>query len=519
MDLPILKYVDIAIGLAIVILLLCTVVTAVTQMLLAYTYSRARYLRNGLEDLIRQIDPATLDKQARYIAERCLRHPLLARNNTPFGKITGAIRNFFRSKMARDARHLLPELNPPDVIQREELILMLLDWAAGEGPLAQQDKDLIAKSEGKQGEALAAVQQILRDALANNGVVDPGLAAKAIRAKIVELENANPQQSSALARALAVAAAAPSDFVGKIHVWFDNTMARIGEQYGLLAQVWAAVLACAVVFGCQFDALDLLKRLSQDDKLRADLVQQAKDQTARIDKAQKDAADAHAAPNASQQKEIADAATDRQQISASLAVLRDPSRAILPSYFIWQDVAQALVCPTGSATGVVKGHINVDADYREFQIEWAQPVRDNLATAIRSSGAPVAVYAAKDKPCVQLVARNSNVGSIVVALGTGGLITLTGDRGIDWPGIHNRLFGMILAAILVSLGAPFWFNLLKKLLGLRSMLAQKDDQDRQQRQTSQTTPPPSGGGGGGNPTGPAGGADERGDLSATGAAG
>ena len=517
MDLPILKYVDIAIGLAIVILLLCTVVTAVTQMLLSFTYSRARYLRDGLEDLIRQIDPATLDKHALYIAERCLRHPLLARNNTIFGKITSAIRNFFRSKMDSD-RHLLPELNPPDVVQREELILMLLDWAAGEGPLAQQDKGLIAQSEAKRGEALAAVPQILRDALANNGVADPGLAAKAIRAKIVELENANPRQSSALSRALAVAAAAPSDFVGKIHVWFDNTMARIGEQYGLLAQVWAAVLACAVVFGCQFDALDLLKRLSQDDKLRADLVQQAKDQTARIDKAQKDAADAHAAPNASQQREIDDAATGRQQVSASLAVLRDPSRAILPSYFIWQDVAQAMVCPAGSATGVVKGHINVDADYREFQLDWAQPVRDNLATAIRSSGAPVAVYAAKDKPCVQLVARSSNVGSIVVVLQNAGLITLTGERRMDWPGIHNRLFGMILASILVSLGAPFWFNLLKKLLGLRSMLAQKDDQDRQQRQTTQSAPP-SGGGGGGRGSGPAGGEDERGDLSATGAAG
>src|SRR5579871_5306536 len=117
MDIPILKYVDIVIGLAVVILLVCTIVTAVTQMVLSMTYSKARYLRDGLEDLVRQIDPATLDKYAYYIAERCLRHPLVGRNNTPLGKVTSQIRNWFRWKQAN---HPLPGLNPPDVLQRDE---------------------------------------------------------------------------------------------------------------------------------------------------------------------------------------------------------------------------------------------------------------------------------------------------------------------------------------------------------------------------------------------------------------
>jgi len=55
--------------------------------------------------------------------------------------------------------------------------------------------------------------------------------------------------------------------------------------------------------------------------------------------------------------------------------------------------------------------------------------------------------------------------------------------------------GVILSALLLSLGAPFWYNALKNLVRLRSIVAGKDDQQRQARQTSQPTdgaPGPSG---------------------------
>jgi hypothetical protein len=68
------------------------------------------------------------------------------------------------------------------------------------------------------------------------------------------------------------------------------------------------------------------------------------------------------------------------------------------------------------------------------------------------------------------------------------LITLPLDR--DWP---KRLMdvrkipGMILSVLLISLGAPFWFNALKDLLKLRSSLAGKDDAQRAQRQAVPTS--------------------------------
>jgi hypothetical protein len=46
-----------------------------------------------------------------------------------------------------------------------------------------------------------------------------------------------------------------------------------------------------------------------------------------------------------------------------------------------------------------------------------------------------------------------------------------------------KLLGILLTAMLLSLGAPFWYNALKNLIKLRSVLAQKDDDQRVSRQS------------------------------------
>jgi hypothetical protein len=51
-------------------------------------------------------------------------------------------------------------------------------------------------------------------------------------------------------------------------------------------------------------------------------------------------------------------------------------------------------------------------------------------------------------------------------------------RDVKFPGV-------ILSALLLSLGAPFWYNALKTLLGLREKIAAKDEAQRTARQTSQ----------------------------------
>jgi hypothetical protein len=82
---------------------------------------------------------------------------------------------------------------------------------------------------------------------------------------------------------------------------------------------------------------------------------------------------------------------------------------------------------------------------------------------------------------------------------------------------------VLISIALISLGAPFWYEMLKNLIRLRSLVASKDEDERKQRQTSQAPDgrPATPGGPGSSPAAPgtppaATLAGERGDLAAMG---
>jgi hypothetical protein len=84
-----------------------------------------------------------------------------------------------------------------------------------------------------------------------------------------------------------------------------------------------------------------------------------------------------------------------------------------------------------------------------------------------------------------------------------GLITLPSADLQGWSGSLKKAnyFGLLITALLLSLGAPFWYSALGSLLQLRSVLAVKDDAQRNARQSrdpagtgaTSAAPPASGG--------------------------
>lgn len=81
-------------------------------------------------------------------------------------------------------------------------------------------------------------------------------------------------------------------------------------------------------------------------------------------------------------------------------------------------------------------------------------------------------------------------------LSTAGLVTLPTDFGTWWDKLNwAKIPGILLSALLLSLGAPFWYGRLQDLLKLRSVVAQNDATQRCIRQTTQTP-----GDGSGTPT-------------------
>jgi hypothetical protein len=55
--------------------------------------------------------------------------------------------------------------------------------------------------------------------------------------------------------------------------------------------------------------------------------------------------------------------------------------------------------------------------------------------------------------------------------------------GLSGNEAGRHFFGMIAAAMLLALGAPFWFNLLKSLTNLRSSVAEQMDKEKEQAST------------------------------------
>jgi hypothetical protein len=103
-------------------------------------------------------------------------------------------------------------------------------------------------------------------------------------------------------------------------------------------------------------------------------------------------------------------------------------------------------------------------------------------------------------------------------LAQNGVIKLPSHDGY-LEGFHSlsACFGMLMTALLLSLGAPFWYNALGRLLQLRSALAFKDDKQRPERQAVDV---PAGASGGATAIEPGTAAPivagERGDLAAVG---
>ncbi len=355
-----LKTLDILIGATTVLLLFSMAVTVITQAVTSLLSKKGQHLLAGLSSLLQQLGIPTKDV-ADQISRAVLTHPMVAGVNEKLGT----------------------------VVQRGEFTTLLLDLASGQGAAQLVDP---AKT------ALLAM-------LKQNGVADPAQTLKNIRALAMVLQASNPELASHTRDELAILQEGASDYVAKVHFWFDQTIDRVSQSFTKHAQRVTFAAAFVIVLGMQFDIIAVVNRLSIDDQFRA-------------------AATSGAA------KVVGDAAP-------TAPATTDASKADIHSYYDLLNAAGLVTLPTKS--------------------QWR----------------------------VQILEYRK------------------------WP-------GMLISIFLISLGAPFWYNILKDLIGMRSSLSQKDDAQRAQRQSAQpppTDPGTSSDAAGGTPSWIKG---ESGDLSAAG---
>ncbi len=425
-----LKSVDILIGLSVVMLVVSMAVTLLTHLVITLLNTRGGHLMRGLRDLLQQLDPALSGKISKEIVKKVLKHPLISDAGNRLGT----------------------------VIHREEFIKMLLDLAAENGPQQLQTDALNA----------------LKKALKSNGIANPVAAIENVRSFSLTLEKSNPDLANNVRLNMAIIHEAGSQFVAKIHGWFDQTIDRVGGRFTASTRVVTIGVALMVAFAIQLDTIALVNRLSTDTQLRQSLIEAAK----KVDQGKPSGGVSSQSSN-----EAAGVKSGEDQKGGPGNTLNKspaPNPAINPN-----DAA-----PKAGKSASENSNKPIN-DTGNKQDAAAQSPSD----ATKNPAVPSRVV--------------SDVDSI---LGSTGLMSAP-----DWSSLSmQKVLGILLSAMLLSVGAPFWYNMLKTGVRLRAAIADKDDSQRLERQSTQPSAPQPSAVKAGMTTAGGALAGERGDLGAIG---
>ncbi|MFI5364929.1 MAG: hypothetical protein ACHQ4J_04830 [Candidatus Binatia bacterium] len=499
----VLHSIDVVIAFSTVMLLASTLVTALTQAAVRVFNLRAKNLQAGLASLIAQIDPATLAPYADAIARSVLTHRLIAEPESVLSSVakwTGitSAAQWTRNKLRRQAKRA--SARPGTVIQREELIKVLLELASS--PMPPEHFNGLQRAELARGALRTAIEK------------DQNLTAVALLPKIqrrsLELEKECPALATHIRNARAIIETAGGDFVGKINSWFDETMDRLTQQFTQQTRVLTVLGALAVAVLLPLDSLDLLKHLSIDDALRTALLKQAEQVQARADKLQptpapaavlsleKSIAGSGQAKTAPQSEDAQSPAADNGRAAAQLdaararedlAVLRNPGLSIVPETGWFRHEYRTAYWSDSEWGSKLQAAMRLTVDGKSFTLA-VDPLtpaglRDAvnaLAIALTARVEPRGFIEATsriDTPVRVVVSPTTRNGSTTVALTGGDSQTNLLTAACSWR--WDLLPGVLLSVVLLSLGAPFWFEVLKKGLQLRPLLAGKEEVERAER--------------------------------------
>lgn len=271
----------------------------------------------------------------------------------------------------------------------------------------------------------------LAKVLRKNGIQNPAETLKNVWQLALQYEKSHPELANDFRQANALLQEASSEFLAKINLSFDQVMDRVSARYTSTTRVVTFISAVLVACALQLDTIYVMNRLSMDDALRDSFVEEAV-------KIGKDQAVADAMAKINVAEESLKNAIDAQNKVNSL-----PEN-------------------------------NVNADDAQKKAEEA---KDKAKTD---------VAAARE-------AASSHKKEYMAFLANEGLINFPTKKDSQkwWDKWCNNwtnvsIPGVFISIILLSFGAPFWYNTLGEFLRLRSLLAQKDDEQRNTRQVSQT---------------------------------
>jgi adenylate kinase family enzyme len=341
-------------------------------------------------------------------------------------------------------KRLLPQLDPALRAEAAKLAQQILTHPAltdrdGKRASALRASELVLVLEdlAQHGDLNAETKQALKDLFNETvGRQSPEMAAKA-QELLDKFNVAFPDQSQALRQTVEGVLGTTQKMVIRVDAWFDTVMDRTSERFKMLTRYTTIACAIPIALFLNVDSLAILKQLSNDPELRTKLVQMS-DGTLR-------------------QAEGVFEESGRTVASEAIRAVRDDAAG--------GDVSAALKTACAADPGACQNGLTG----RAAGIDW---ISGQITDPELQRKVIVAYGTAFDQKAIDHFNQlGASFKDLRAQLDGTELNIISGSPSV--PKSLDSLLGRLMSVFFLSLGAPFWYNALRKLSDLRPIVARK----------------------------------------------
>ncbi|MGH9407320.1 MAG: hypothetical protein ACRD3D_15995 [Terriglobia bacterium] len=410
-----LQHLDTVIAFAVVMLGASLLITILTQTASTLFGLRGTNLLWGLKTVLETVD-SRLGRDAEQIACVVLTHPIISDST------------FSRVAHVPVIGRLVRRWKLATAVRVEEVVAILRLLSSEGNADAQQAQTEVARARA----ALNAEQKEKIRAMLER--IDPG-AAGDIRQLATALGALAPGATDEAHEKVRQIAVTAQKSLGNLERCFNAAMDRVSQRFVTQMRIWTIIFAIAFAFLAHMDAFRLFSQLSSNAELQARLI-------ASSDALTKEASVITSAGGNAVPGIYSDAMKQLVRQSPALGRLKDPPSFTNPTRQQYEDWIRRNVNPPAAAERLV-------AQYDLLVQEGLKTGSDNLADQVS------AIKSIYDQTQLQLF-----------------------PQPYVWNWDSDNIFGLLAAAGLLSLGAPFWYNALKTLTSLRPQVAQKQEAEQ-----------------------------------------
>jgi hypothetical protein len=440
---------DVAIGMIFVYLLLSLMCSAANEIIELWLKNRAADLERGVRELLNDRDRKT------GLVEKIYLHPL----------VSSLFEKPYEPKRLGWFKRLFGRVNLPSYIPARNFALALMDtkFESKEGTLKVEEQITPGASgvAGATPPTSPVPQMIVNVAPATPPPPADPNALAALRGNIQSIPNESVRK--ALTTLVDAAGNDPAKVRENIENWYNSSMDRVSGWYKRRAQIFVLIIAFFVTIAVNADSIVIAKRLWSDKPLRDSLVAAA-DAYAKAN-----ATSASPTPTPSPTSSSSAAGGAPAKPSAGQTPTPTPTPTPKPTPMPASTPCEQAACEGKDADGKDK------KDSEQCRIKKIECQRETCWHDACPRGKD------DDSPQCKLKKSQCQISDLGLPIGW---------TDEEWPGLHFwhpqefvsrwyppfrlHLFGWLLTALAISLGAPFWFDMLNKFIVIRSTVKPKE---------------------------------------------